>query len=94
MGLGLLPDEACQLIVAGALLSITINLVLFAAIDPIDAWFKARPMLRRRLDRGGGTLARPSPEHEPMSGHAVICGWGRVGGLSPVHSNRAASDTL
>ncbi|CAN5606467.1 YbaL family putative K(+) efflux transporter [soil metagenome] len=79
VGLALLPDEAYQLIVAGALLSITINPLLFAAIDPIDAWFKARPALRRRLDRGGGKLARPSPEHEPMSGHAVICGWGRVG---------------
>lgn len=32
MGLGLLPDEAYQLIVAGALLSITMNPVLFAAI--------------------------------------------------------------
>jgi CPA2 family monovalent cation:H+ antiporter-2 len=79
VGLAILPGEAYQLIVAGALISITLNPLLFAAIDPVDAWFKARPVLRRRLDRGGGRLARPAPEHEPMSGHAVICGWGRVG---------------
>lgn len=74
-----LPSEAYQLVVAGAIISITVNPLLFAAIDPIDAWFKARPGLRRRLERGGGTLARPAPADEPMSGHAVICGWGRVG---------------
>ena len=79
VGLALLPEEAYQLIVAGALISITLNPLLFATVDPIDAWFKARPALRRRLDRGGGRLARPAPEDAPMSGHAVICGWGRVG---------------
>ena len=78
-GLGLLPVEAFQLVVAGALISITLNPLMFAAVDPLDAWLKARPSLRRWLDRGGGRLARPVPEHEPMSGHAVICGWGRVG---------------
>ena len=79
VGLGILPNEAYQLVVAGALISITVNPLLFAAVDPVDAWLKARPSLRRRLDRGGGRLARPAPEHAPMSGHAVICGWGRVG---------------
>jgi len=79
VGLGILPNEAYQLVVAGALISITVNPLLFAAVDPVDAWLKDRPSLRRRLDRGGGRLARPAPEHAPMSGHAVICGWGRVG---------------
>ncbi|MDQ2673319.1 MAG: cation:proton antiporter [Chloroflexota bacterium] len=79
VGLGLLPEEAYQLVVAGALISITLNPLIFAAVDPIDAWLKARPGLRRHLDRGGGRLARPAPNEEPLSGHAVICGWGRVG---------------
>ncbi|HUH16736.1 MAG TPA: cation:proton antiporter, partial [Methylomirabilota bacterium] len=79
VGLEVLPIEAYQLIVAGALLSITLNPLLFGAIDPIDAWFKARPALRRALDRGGGRLARRAPSQEPLHGHAVICGWGRVG---------------
>ena len=79
VGLGILPAEAFQLVVAGAILSITLNPFLFAAIDPIDAWTKAHPAIRRRLERGGGVLARPAPTDAPMSGHAVICGWGRVG---------------
>jgi CPA2 family monovalent cation:H+ antiporter-2 len=79
VGLGILPDEAYQLVVAGALISITLNPLLFAVVDPVDAWFKRHPAWRRRLDRGGGRLARPAPSETPMSGHAVICGWGRVG---------------
>jgi monovalent cation:H+ antiporter-2, CPA2 family len=79
VGLGLLPADAYQLVVAGALVSITLNPAVFAAVDPLDAWLKRQPALRRRLDRGGGRLARPEPGSEPMGGHAVICGWGRVG---------------
>ncbi len=79
VGLGLLPAEAYQLIVAGAILSITLNPAAFALVDPLDAWLKARPALRRRLERSGGELARPIPDQPPLSGHAVICGWGRVG---------------
>jgi CPA2 family monovalent cation:H+ antiporter-2 len=79
VGLGLLPEEAYQLIVAGAILSITINPLAFALVDPVDAWLKTNPALRRRLERGGGPLARPSPDRPPRAGHAVICGWGRVG---------------
>jgi len=79
VGLAILPEDAYQLVVAGAIISITINPLLFAAVDPLDAWFKARPALRRRIERGGGPLSRPVPSHQPMSGHAVICGWGRVG---------------
>ena len=79
VGLGIVPDEAYQLVVAGALISITLNPLLFALVDPADAWFKRHPAWRRRLDRGGGRLSRPAPAEAPMSGHAVICGWGRVG---------------
>ena len=79
VGLGILPEEAYQLVVAGALISITVNPLLFALVDPLDAWFKRHPAWRRRLDRGGGRLARPAATEAPMSGHAVICGWGRVG---------------
>jgi CPA2 family monovalent cation:H+ antiporter-2 len=78
-GLGVLPHEAYQLVVAGALISITLNPLMFALVDPLDAWLKRHPALRGRLDHGGGRLAVPADSQEPMSGHAVICGWGRVG---------------
>jgi CPA2 family monovalent cation:H+ antiporter-2 len=76
---GLLPSDAYQLVVAGAIVSITLNPVLFALVDPAERWLKGQPALHHLLDLGGGRLARPAPEHEPMHGHAVICGWGRVG---------------
>ena len=79
MAAGLLPDEAFQLIVAGALISITLNPALFAAIDPLDAWLKRHPRLRSWLERPGGGLARPTPATRALSGHAVLCGYGRVG---------------
>lgn len=79
VGLAVLPNDAYQLVVAGAIISITLNPLLFAVVDPIDAWFKTRPRMRRKLERGGGSLALPEPSHPLMSGHAVICGWGRVG---------------
>jgi CPA2 family monovalent cation:H+ antiporter-2 len=76
---GLVPVEAYQLVVTGAIVSITLNPVMFALVDPAEVWIKSRPALHRFLDRGGGRLARPVPAQEPMHGHAVICGWGRVG---------------
>jgi CPA2 family monovalent cation:H+ antiporter-2 len=76
---GLVPPDAYQLVVAGAILSITLNPLLFAMLDPAEAWLKARPRWHRMLDRGGGQLARLTSEVEPMHGHAVVCGWGRVG---------------
>ena len=75
----LLPAEAYQLVVAAAILSITLNPLLFAAIDPVDAWLKRHPALRRALDRGGGALSRPAGPEPRLSQHAIICGHGRVG---------------
>ena len=76
---GLVPDDAFQLVVAGALISISINPLLFAAIDPLDAWLKRRPALRRRLERAGGALLQPTAETRELVGHAVLCGYGGIG---------------
>ena len=79
--LGLLPVEGFQLVVAGALLSITINPLLFGAITPIEALLRRRPDLARLLERRAGSLAllEPGPDEEPLRGHAILCGYGRVG---------------
>lgn len=42
---GLLPPEGRDLILAGAILSIMLNPLVFASIDPLLAWFRARPRL-------------------------------------------------
>jgi len=46
---GLLPPEGRDLIMAGALLSISLNPLLFRALEPLEAWLRARPDLLRKL---------------------------------------------
>ena len=78
--LGILPPAGRDLILAGAILSIALNPLAFAAIGPITAWLQ-----RSRI----GTLitAPDVPQavgnEKPASmlrDHAVIVGYGRVGG--------------
>lgn len=47
---GLLPQEGLNLILAGALLSITLNPLSFAAADRVCRWIGARPGIRRPLE--------------------------------------------
>jgi K+:H+ antiporter len=80
--LGLLPDAGYQLIVAGSLLSIAINPVLFRLVRPIDARIRANRALMALLGRRAGDLARLSVEAQDANRfHAIICGYGRVGRL-------------
>jgi CPA2 family monovalent cation:H+ antiporter-2 len=70
--LGMLPTEGYNLILAGALISITLNPLLFRLIGPLEAW----------LDRPSGADDTPEPATLPaeiMRDHVVLCGYGRVG---------------
>jgi len=82
VALGLLPVEAQSLIVAGALLSITLNPFVFRAVEPINRWLRSRSMLAEALERPAGDLAElpPGMDTEQLRDHAVIIGHGRVGG--------------
>jgi CPA2 family monovalent cation:H+ antiporter-2 len=80
--LGLLPDAGYQLIVAGSLLSIALNPVLFGLIRPIDQRVRSSATLMGLLNRRSGDLGRLTPaEQDGNRLHAVICGYGRVGRL-------------
>ncbi len=80
--LGLLPAGGFQLIVAGALLSITLNPVLFALIEPLDRRLRDQPWLRALMRRRIGDLAAiDEGQRASLVNHAVICGYGRVGRL-------------
>jgi CPA2 family monovalent cation:H+ antiporter-2 len=82
LSLGLLPDDGFQLIVAGALLSITLNPFLFRAIDPLERRLRRSGVIRRLTDRRAGDLARlDHATTETLTQHAVIAGYGRVGRL-------------
>ncbi len=92
--LDLLPDEARDLILAGAILSILMNPVLFAGID----WLK--PRLEKRMGKipikpapAAVDPLHPAPEPAPkaeddevlqpigLTDHTILIGYGRVGSL-------------
>jgi CPA2 family monovalent cation:H+ antiporter-2 len=76
MGLGFLDRNQYSLILAGALLSIPLNLPMFRLIVPLEKWLQQFPAVWKVLDRHG-----PPPPHieETMENHVVIVGYGRVG---------------
>jgi monovalent cation:H+ antiporter-2, CPA2 family len=83
VSLGLLPPEGRDLVLAGALISITLNPFVFATITPVTRWVRARPALYAMVERGATRLATlpDNPRSNPIRGHAVIVGYGRVGGM-------------
>jgi CPA2 family monovalent cation:H+ antiporter-2 len=82
VSLGLLPREAQGLIVAGALLSITLNPFVFSAVDPLARWLRGRRGLADALERPAGEIAElpPAVDVETLRDHVVVVGSGRVGG--------------
>jgi CPA2 family monovalent cation:H+ antiporter-2 len=79
--LGLLPPEGRDLILAGAILSIALNPVTFAVIDPLNRWLEARPRLLRLLERRGAEQHRAAASSAvDLRDHAILVGYGRVGG--------------
>jgi CPA2 family monovalent cation:H+ antiporter-2 len=81
LSLGLLPREGQSLIVAGALISIALNPLMFSIIEPIQSWLQKRPQLARRLEPAEDPLAAlpMSTEAKYLSNQVVLVGWGRVG---------------
>jgi CPA2 family monovalent cation:H+ antiporter-2 len=79
--LGLLPPEGQSLILAGALISIALNPVVFYTIEPVQAWLRSRSQLARKLERRDDPLAvlPVTVEQSRLTGHVVLVGYGRVG---------------
>jgi CPA2 family monovalent cation:H+ antiporter-2 len=79
--LDLLPAQGQNLILAGAILSIALNPLLFKAIGPLLAWLRASSELVRRFERSTDPLAElpMSTPHEQLTGQVVLVGYGRVG---------------
>lgn len=76
MALGLLDRSQYSLILAGALVSIMLNPLMFRLIGPVEQKLRGFPMTWRLLDR----QRQPLPQ-APVSieDHVVIVGYGRVG---------------
>ncbi len=81
MSLGLLPREGQSLILAGALISISLNPLVFAAVEPVQRWVRSRSQLARALERTDDPLAElpPTINQDLLTGHVLLVGYGRVG---------------
>jgi K+:H+ antiporter len=86
VGLGMLPEEGRDLILGGAILSILLNPLVFAAVTYL------KPRLEKRVpaaaepvaDAGEAAVEEPDAEEiQPttLTDHAVLIGYGRVGTL-------------
>jgi CPA2 family monovalent cation:H+ antiporter-2 len=84
--LGLLPADGRDFILAGALLSIALNPLVFAIVAPLTRWLEAHPRLLALLERKGAERHRiPAGSTAGLRDHAIIVGFGRVGGaIGPV----------
>jgi CPA2 family monovalent cation:H+ antiporter-2 len=80
LSLGLLPPEGQSLIVAGALLSISLNPLAFEAAGRLSRWAEARPRILAALERGTPEQPVEAKSDESLRDHAILVGYGRVGG--------------
>ncbi|MBC6957875.1 MAG: CBS domain-containing protein, partial [Chloroflexi bacterium] len=85
---GLMPEAGHNVLVAAAIISITLNPVLFRALPQFESWIKRRPLLWRLLNGRAerrilaSNMAVPeSPAHRGNTEQrlAVVVGYGPVG---------------
>jgi CPA2 family monovalent cation:H+ antiporter-2 len=81
MSLGLLPELGQNLILAGAIISIAVNPLMFKAINPLQEWLRAKSDMARKLERSTDPLAElpMTVTHDHLTGQVVLVGYGRVG---------------
>lgn len=81
VSLKLLSLEGQNLILAGALISITLNSFLFSAIEPAQKWIRQRSYLARLLERNNDPLSMLPDEvsQDYLKDQVVIVGHGEVG---------------
>src|SRR5262249_38240190 len=84
---GLMPGAGHNVLVASAIISITLNPILFRALDPLEAWLRRRPrlwsLLNGRAEQRAGIAnvgVAEQVEREAAGGRlVVIVGYGPVG---------------
>ncbi|ESW82664.1 Kef family K(+) transporter [Mesorhizobium sp. M0924] len=97
VGLKLLPQQGRDLILAGAILSILVNPLMFLALDWMKPWLDARAAKAAPPEEAKpvGPATQPGqvasvaaaakedgpPPRTTLSGHTILIGYGRVGSL-------------
>jgi CPA2 family monovalent cation:H+ antiporter-2 len=76
VSLGVLTQDQYSLILAGSLISILLNPLMFRTIASVESLLKRMPALWRLIDRHGPTPQSPT---EALADHVTIVGYGRVG---------------
>lgn len=81
VSLNVLPKEGMNLILAGALISISLNHLVFQVVDPAQRWIRSRTKLARLLERPDDPLAElpMKVQSHDVTGHVVLVGYGLVG---------------
>jgi monovalent cation:H+ antiporter-2, CPA2 family len=81
VSLKLLPPEGQSLVVAGALISMALNPLLFSMVEPLQRWICERSVLARRLQARDDPLATLPVDtaDKYLAQQVVLVGYGRVG---------------
>lgn len=83
VSLQLFPTEGSNLILAGAIISIALNPLLFASVEPFSRWVREKSAIARSLDLRMDPLAElpMTTDEKYLSRQVVLVGYGRVGQL-------------
>jgi CPA2 family monovalent cation:H+ antiporter-2 len=81
ISLGLMDIQAQNLILAGALVSIALNSLMFTLLEPLRAWALKHSSFARKLEVRDDPLSvlPMSTDESFLSGQVVLVGYGRVG---------------
>ncbi|MBB3223861.1 YbaL family putative K(+) efflux transporter [Pseudoduganella umbonata] len=81
ISLKLMPHEGQSLLLAGAIISIALNPLVFAATGPLERWLGRNKLLAAKFDRPADPLAElpMTTARTKLSGQVVLVGYGRVG---------------
>jgi CPA2 family monovalent cation:H+ antiporter-2 len=79
--LGLMTEEGHSLVLAGALISIALNPLMFMVIDPLRRWLLARFEFVRKLEQREEPYAQlpMTTDRKYLEGQVVLVGYGQVG---------------
>jgi len=74
--INILSQDQYSLLLAGSLISITVNPLMYRLMPRLEHWLRSIPFVWRQLDRQN---IQPIVLEEGTEGHVVIVGFGRVG---------------
>lgn len=80
VSLGLLPPEGMSLVLAGAIMSIALNPIMFAIVDPLKNFLKSHWKFARVSDAKPDPMAVMPDEEESkyLRGHLVLVGYNKI----------------